>query len=971
MSKSIIQSGCLLFCSLIASMPSAAQEIKADGTTSTTVTSPDGNNFTIDGGDRPEGGANLFHSFQDFSVPTGGSASFNNAVDIQNIFSRVTGGNVSSLDGLIRASGNANLFLINPAGIIFGQNARLDIGGSFLGSTADSILFPEGEFLATDTETPPLLTINAPIGLNFRDEPAPITNRFDDGSGNLTVLPGANLTLVGGDINFENIGVYARGGRVNLGGLSEAGTVTINEDSSLSFPNGRERADVSFTNNAFVDVRGVDGGSITVHARNVELFPGEIGVSSFLAGIAENSGSSTAQAGDITINATDNIFLEESTIANEVSLSGQGQGGGINITANSVSLRKGSALSADTIGQGDAGNIIINATESISLTGLGSDGFGSRIVARVLQVATGRGGDVNITTNTLSLNEGNILTSTQGKGDGGNIAIKAKNIVLDGSVIRSSVSSTEIGNAGSIKIKTDSLDLANDTVLRTNTVGQGNANSIEITANSVSLDNGSELRSDTSAKGNAGNIIINATESIFFSGVDSDGFGSGIFARVQKGGTGTGGNVELTTTNLSLTERAQIVTDTQGKGDGGNITVDATKIFLDGSDIRSAVGAEVMGKAGKISIKADSLSLNNGAEINTSTLGLGDAGTIKIQVNSVAVNSGSEIRSDTRGQGDGGNVTIVSDSVSVDGIGRDGEGSAIFARSIREAEGIGGNINITTDSLSVTNQGQVNVSSSTTGSGGNIEIKADSLKLEQGTIEAETTFGEGGNITLQIADNLTLRNNSTISARALGAADGGNVTIDAKFIIAPPHQNNDLIASAERGRGGNIQITAEGVFGLEERSSTPPNKTNDIDASSEFGLDGTVVINTPDVSVFRETIEAPEILTLQPLGINACSGVGATGASSFNIIGKGGVPPQLTAPLSSDAIVIEGESVSIGREQLEIGQREQIKPLITAQGEIYPARGIIFQENGDIILTAYPTDNVQRTPHSSPHCGAS
>ena len=117
-----IRSSSLIFvCSLFASMPVLA-EVTADGTTSTTVTSPDGDNFTIDDGDRA--GGNLFHSFQDFSVPTNGSAFFNNADAIENIFSRVTGGNISSIDGLIRANGSANLFLINPAGIIFGRNAR-------------------------------------------------------------------------------------------------------------------------------------------------------------------------------------------------------------------------------------------------------------------------------------------------------------------------------------------------------------------------------------------------------------------------------------------------------------------------------------------------------------------------------------------------------------------------------------------------------------------------------------------------------------------------------------------------------------------------------------------------------------------------------------------------------------------------------------------------------------------------------
>ena len=134
-----------------------------------------GNTAEITGGETR--GDNLFHSFQDFSVKTGNEAFFNNADSISNIFSRVTGGNVSDIDGAIRANGSANLFLINPAGIIFGENAFLNVGGSFIGSTADSLLFPDDiEYSATNTDTAPVLTINAPIGLGFRDVPQPITN---------------------------------------------------------------------------------------------------------------------------------------------------------------------------------------------------------------------------------------------------------------------------------------------------------------------------------------------------------------------------------------------------------------------------------------------------------------------------------------------------------------------------------------------------------------------------------------------------------------------------------------------------------------------------------------------------------------------------------------------------------------------------------------------------------------------------
>ena len=186
----------------------------------------------IDGG--ATRGANLFHSFEKFSVPTGGAAYFNNAANIQNIFSRVTGTSVSNIDGLLRANSTANLFLLNPNGIIFGPNASLNIGGSFVGSTANAIQFGnQGFFSASDLNSPPLLTVNPSAFLFNQIAAASIQNNSvapagidPTGSVNISGLrvpDDRSLLLVGGNIGMDGGRLNAFGGQVKLGGLAGSG----------------------------------------------------------------------------------------------------------------------------------------------------------------------------------------------------------------------------------------------------------------------------------------------------------------------------------------------------------------------------------------------------------------------------------------------------------------------------------------------------------------------------------------------------------------------------------------------------------------------------------------------------------------------------------------------------------------------------------------------------------------------------
>ena len=419
-----------LFLSSSLALPVKAQ-ITIDGTTNTTLTNID-TGIRIDGGNRAEG--NLFHSFEQFSVLNGSEAFFNNANDIVNIFSRVTGGDISNIDGLLRANGTANLFLLNPAGIIFGENAQLDIGGSFLSSTADSIVFSDGvKFLATDSDEPPLLTINMPIGVNLGNNPGDIVNRSYNANG-LEVATGESITLVGGNINLEGGKLFAPGGRVELGGLSAAGEVAINADGSLVFPEGVARADVLLTNGA------------------------EIGAEIYASTFRD------VNSGDIQITGDSVTIQNESLITTQTS--GEGNGGNIEIDANQVKLEN-SLINASTLSTGSGGTVTIDAAESVEVIGFGF----SRLQETLLDPALLSPDSVPDLIRNLdaSFLQG-ILALTGGRGEAGGIEINTQRLsILDGSLI--TTATIDQGSGGAVVLNTPDLLEINGSIVSTSTIG--------------------------------------------------------------------------------------------------------------------------------------------------------------------------------------------------------------------------------------------------------------------------------------------------------------------------------------------------------------------------------------------------------------------------------------------------------------------------------------------------------------------
>lgn len=594
---------------------------------------PSGNLRTIDGGTRA--GGNLFHSFQEFSVRNGIEAYFNNAIDVQNIFSRVTGRSISHIDGLIKANGTANLFLLNPNGIIFGPNARLNIGGSFLGSTANSIKFGDGlEFSATNPQASPLLSINVPIGLQYGKNPGEISiqgkglnfiggarEKFNSELNPLEVETGKSLTFVGGNVIIDGGILQAPGGRVELGGLAGEGTVGINADGSLSFPNDLQKpvtlANVTINKNAGINVLADGSGSITINANNLDISENSL----LTAGITESSESVVITPGNITFNSAQGITITSSRVENNVNLDVQetdsplsGKSGDIKITTGLLYLREGAQLDASTFGQGDAGNVKISATDTVSF-----DGADSGVFSNVAEGAIGDAGGIEIFTKSLSLtNDARLSTSTFGKGNAGLVIVKAENAIsLDNSNIFNTVAEGGVGNGGKI----------------------------EISGRSLSLKNGSQIQTlirskepDPNRQRSAGNIVIQVSKDVSFSGfsttdlVGNSGFFPSLVAStVEEGAIGNAGNITISARSIWLNENTAITAATQG-GEGGSITLKAANLLVMRNGEITTTANEA-GGGGNITINTDGLVAINNSDI-TANARLDPGGTININARS-------------------------------------------------------------------------------------------------------------------------------------------------------------------------------------------------------------------------------------------------------------------------------------------------------------------------------------------------
>jgi filamentous hemagglutinin family protein len=732
-----------------------------------------------------------------------------------------------------------------------------------------------------------------------------------------------------------------------------------------------------------------DAGDINLNTRRLTIIQDPAFTSG--VGIASNTNpGNTGNAGDVTINATESLEiignqpgaftikpseLAQVALQGDTGIStlafGSGNSGNLTINTGRLSIRDGGGITT-FVSQGEGGDLTVNATD-IFLQGEGGIGTGtlgedagdltlnsenvSLTDGAVISTSTGSdgdAGDLTLDVRNLSIRNGaGVLGNTGGDGNGGQLTIKNAELIevigrsadssFPSSIVTDLFSLNKSGNAGNIDITSQELIVQQGGEITSATRGFGDGGNIRLNLERLQLNN-SRINASTSGSGNGGDIRIRASESLELMGagfealqeqivlpafadtLTLDNFNQGIVTVTD--GEGAAGNVFIETPNFIARDGGLIATTTLNQGRGGNIQIDATnRIELDNSLLGS--GTFDQAESGNVTLTSPQLVARGGAQVLTTTFNSGQAGDLNVNVSELI-----EL-SDPTNEG-----TLI--------------GTGLFASSTEAASGDGGDININspTSELNIRDRAAVSVSATGTGNAGDINIDIRSIFLDQGSISATSLSGEGGNINLKVAETLLLRNNSQISTRAgteySGGGNGGDMTIDAGFIVAVLSENSDIIANAFEGNGGNITITTQTILGLQVSEILTPN--SDIIASSELGIDGRILIDTPNIDPSRGLIELPS--TFSDPSQQIISGCPADTGDRFIATGRGGIPHSPSQYLSGRAIWEDTRRLS-----------SQISPSPTDANPQHPqpdpqplieAQGWVVDKDGTVILTAEP-----------------
>jgi filamentous hemagglutinin family protein len=848
-------------------------------------------------------GANLFHSFQEFNVGEGRSVYFTNPAGIENILTRVTGANPSNILGTLGVTGgNANLFLINPNGIIFGSNASLDVGGSFTATTANAVgLGNTGLFSASEPATSNLLTVR-PSALFFNTVAGAIVNQSQaqslsgqtnslGGPVGLQVPTGQTLALMGGDVAIEEGNLTAAGGRIELGSVAGVGEVSLSQIGNR-WLFGYDKIDafgnIRLEGEAVVDASGEGGGDVQIQGAQLEMTQGSV--------IYANTRGS-GDGGEILVRTSETVAVRDgSQIAAFVF--GSGTGGDLTIATGRLLVRDGAQVGTGTSGTGNGGTLSVTASDTVELIGTSADGragsglyavtvdegdagdltivTGRLLVRDGAQIAastfgTGEGGTLSITTfdaveviGTSADGQGrsSLTAQTEGEGDAGDLTIATGRLLVhDGARVSASTFSTGEGGtlsvtaSNSVELIGESADGQYPSGLYTVTVtdGEGDAGDLTITTGRLLVRDGALVSASTFSTGAGGTLSVTASDSIEVIGESANGqYASGLF--VQTEGEGDASDLTIATGRLLVRDGALVSAGTLGTGNGGTLSVtasDAVELIGTSADGQVSSGlyaqTEGEGDAGNLTIATRRLLMRDGAQVGAGTLSTGNGGTLSVTASDAIEVIGrsadgqaiSGLFTQTQGEGDAGNLTMATARLLV----RDG--AVVSARTL--GTGKGGTLSVTASDAveligrSADGRSPSTLTAQTTGAGNarDLTIATGQLAIRDGAEVNVSSTGTGIAGVLRVeADAIRLDNQGKISADTTGG--GGNINLYADDLILRRGSSISTNATGRNITGGNITIDTDNLVAV-------PQEDSDISANATAGIGGRVIVNAQGI----------------------------------------------------------------------------------------------------------------------------
>jgi filamentous hemagglutinin family protein len=896
----VIPSSLALLVASLGAAAAAEDSIRADGTMKEAskvqrVEAKDGTvTYQITGGAHRSDGRLLFHSFSAFGLNTREIADFANDIGVQSIFSRVTGGTRSQIDGLIKAAGSANLYLINPKGIAFGPNATIQVGGSFIATTAKSLTFGDNVFAAEgDVKDIPLVISNITPGLQYGSGGGELTV-----AGTLTVNDGNQIVLAAGPNDNVTVtgSLKAPGGTIEISdgnGANALGTGTVTISGTLSNQNTNagdggaitlkgKTVNVQSGGQVLSSTTGSGSGApITVEAQTVD-----VSGQSILA--SENSGS--GKGGSIQLKGA-SVSIWNATATTQTS--GGGDGGLLSVDAQTLSLRGSSKLSTQTSSTGKGGSISIQNTgaDTPTLT-VNLNTTGSSLTTTSSSQATtggGVGGNITIGSTDKILNvsgPGQISATTSGSGNGGNLSLKGSTISLDQRVTATTKTSGS-GKGGPILVSTGDLRLAKDTAVLSTTTHTGSGGGVVVTpatASQLTITGPGRIETEASGTGTAGPIQIGSSPAPGSPIASGTSLLQGVTLKTE----GSSVNVESSgTTSLQNSSIEAVGSTVQLKGDE-RVAVDGSKILApkatDSSDGASSITLragriQVGSGAGRTILLAGNGALKEGestfAAENLTLLDGGDNGTAATILLNGSENSSIELfsgaktadgikgittlRGNTMVNAEAGSSSPSSHRIVIGGLVGETTSSpsvtsrftTIGAKTSLNAND-GGNIDLLSTEKTAIINGNLNASNGAiTLAGGAIQIGSESGRtlLRAGQAQELSKSPDGGlnetdpaaNLTLlDSAITLTAGSGKTIEVFSGKAGQQGNTILRSTQSPSTKSDNNNAIQINASGSRGDVFLGGLRSAGAE----TVLSATSVGDGVQVSASDGAITFNT-------------------------------------------------------------------------------------------------------------------------------